>query len=124
MRPAWWRVLGGSTSGSAGGRSLCYLGSLRTELQVGRLQLDTRGCPVTDQGVKLEVVVCRVGQHNVGQARLQGDCWLAGLAGLAGGLGVAGLVTELVNLKQNLLTTLLLQPPGVRTALTLSLNRR
>ena len=112
MRPAWWRVLGWSTRGGAGGRSLR---SLRTEVEVGRLHFDTRNCPVTDQSVKLEVVICRVGQHDVGQARLQGDCWLA--AGLAGGLGVAGLVTELVNLKQNILTALLLHPPGVSTYL-------
>ena len=81
---------------------------------------------MTNQRVELEVVVGRVGQDDVRQARLEGNNWGWGwlTVGLAGGLGVAGLVTELVNLKHNLLTTLLLQPPGVTTALTLSLNRR
>ena len=73
---------------------------------------------MTKQGVELEVVVCRVGQDNVRQARLQGNHrgwgWLA--AGMAGGLGVASLVTELVNLTTKYHHQLL-QPAGLATDL-------
>ena len=74
-------------------------------MKVWRLYLQSRGGPVTNQGVELEVVVRRVRQDNVWQARLQGDTrgWGQMAAGLAGGFGVASLVTELINLKQNIL---------------------
>ena len=106
--PAWWRVLGWSSSGGAGGRPLHPLhplSSLRAQIQVWRLHLQTGGGSVTNQRVELEVVVGRVGQDDVGQARLEGNNWGWGwlAVGLAGGLGVAGLVTELVNLKQNII---------------------
>ena len=56
---------------------------------------------MTNQGIKLEVVVCRVGEHDVRQAGLgRGGGRCGGLAGLTAGLRVTRLVSEPVNLQQ------------------------
>ena len=78
------------------------------EAQVWRLNSGAGGGAVTHQCVKLEVVVLRVREHNVGERGLGGEAH-GGRDGdrdgwgirLRRGFGVSSLVTELVNLNTN-----------------------
>ena len=58
---------------------------------------------MTHQSVELEVVIVRVGQHDVGQRGL-GRHQAGGGGGGRGGLGVASLVAESVHLNRRTLT--------------------
>ena len=104
-----------SAGGLGGGPGAHFSGGLE-EAEVGRLHLEAGVGPVTDESVKLEVVVCRVRQDDVWQGGLHRDT--DGGGGLGGRLAVAGLVTEPVHLQTNSSQSVTFLPGQ----LTLSLN--